>query len=771
MSIGNATLASRPTSVWMNLTPLALPVYTMTIFLSAFLLFGVQPMFTKMVMPILGGTPAVWSVAMVFFQSVLLLGYAYAHGLIRLCSPRVGAAVHLTLMAVVLMVGLPIALAGEWGSPPEQGQALWLIGVFAASVGLPFFAISANGPLLQAWFARTGHPHAGDPYFLYGASNIGSLLALLAYPFVIEQMLTLDRQSALWSSGFLALLIAIGASALFLRPGMVAGAAGKAAVAAQNPPESGHEQGASAGVTMKDRMAWIGLSLVPSALLVAATAHITTDIAAVPLLWVIPLALYLLTFSVAFRSGGQTMDRALKLAQPVLLAAIMASFSIAVSMPFYAVLALHLAFFTVSVVICHRELYARRPAVGDLTQFYFFMSLGGVIGGALTSLVAPLVFERLMEFAILTLAVLLCRADVRTRLGQFRPMAVGGALAVVLLLFALVDRNVIARGDFPVQPLVMLLILTMGLTIIWSARPVRLLISATICMLITLTVTTPPNLIERTRSFFAVHAIYKTPNGQGRYLEHGNTIHGAERWADASGAALATRPEPASYFHFGGAYHQGIEAARAARGGKFGKVAVVGLGMGSLACHSRPGETWEFFEIDPEVVRIARDKSLFRSFTECTPGAKVVVGDGRLTLAREAGGYDLIMLDAFSSASPPVHLVTKEAVAMYASKLSPGGVLIFNVSNRHMVLSHVVAGSAAASGLTTWNAKDKPGKGDFMTSLKTTVEVAVVAKSPDDVGAIARDAAWTQTEVPADFAIWTDDFSNILDPLRRKQGW
>lgn len=765
MSISNTATTASTANSSSKMTPLALPVYTVTIFLSAFLLFGVQPMFTKMVMPVLGGTPAVWSVAMVFFQSVLLLGYAYAHGLTRWLDPRVAAVVHLALMAVVLMVGLPIAFASDWGTPPEQGQALWLIGVFAASVGLPFFAVSANGPLLQAWFARTGHPHAHDPYFLYGASNIGSLLALLAYPFVIEQMLTLDRQSALWSSGFLALLIAIGASALFLRPAMKVGVAEN--VSADAVPE----QGTAAAVTMKDRMAWIGLSLVPSALLVAATAHVTNDVAAVPLLWVLPLALYLMTFSIAFRPGGETMDRVLKLTQPALLAAIMASLSIASGMPFYAILGLNLLFFTVSVIICHRELYARRPGVGDLTQFYFFMSLGGVIGGALASLVAPLVFQRLVEFSLLALAVLLCRADVRSRLGQFRPLVVGGAFAIVLLLFTMVDRSVIARGVLPVEVMVMILIVALGLTVIWSLRPVRLLVSATAGMLITLVVTTPPNLIERTRSFFAVHSIYETPNGQGRYLEHGNTIHGAERWADAKGVPLASRPEPASYFHFGGAYHEAIEQARAAHGGKFGKVAVVGLGMGSLACHSRPGETWEFFEIDPEVVRIARDKSLFRSFSECTPGAKVVLGDGRLTLAKEAGGYDLIMLDAFSSASPPVHLVTKEAVAMYASKLSPNGVLIFNVSNRHMVLSYVVAGSAREAGLTTWNRKDKPTKGDFMTSLKTSVEVAVVARNPAHVGSISRDPEWARTEVPADFRVWTDDFSNILDPLRRKQGW
>ncbi len=742
-------------------TRLALPVYTLTIFLSAFLLFGVQPMFTKMVMPTLGGTPAVWSVAMVFFQTVLLAGYAYAHGLTRWLDPRVAALVHLALMAVVLIAGLPIAFGQGWGTPPEQGQALWLIGVFTVSVGLPFFAVSANGPLLQAWFARTGHPHADDPYFLYGASNIGSLLALLSYPLVVEQMLPLAGQSALWSAGFGALMVSIAASALFLRP---------AATAAAQTAEQSDED--AAPVTMKDRLGWIGLSLVPSALLVATTTHITNEVAAVPLMWVAPLALYLVTFSVAFRAGGEKLDRVLLHVQPLLLACIIATLPVIGRVPFYALLAMNFAFFTVSVILCHRELYARRPGVAHLTQFYFFMSLGGVIGGALASLAAPVLFEGLLEFPLLVIAVLLCRADVRGWLATANPMLVAAGLAAAAAAFLLADRGVINQESLPGQVIVALFIITVVLTAFAIARPARLLVAGTTAMLVAVTVSTPSHMIERARSFFAVHSIFETPNGQGRYLQHGNTLHGAERVADASGSPLTARPEPASYFHFGGAYHQAIEQARASQGGTLGKVAVIGLGMGSLACHAKQGETWDFFEIDPEVVRIARDRQLFRSFSECTPGARAVVGDGRLTLAQEKGGYDLIMLDAFSSSSPPVHLLTKEAVAMYASKLSPDGVLIFNISNRNMVLSHVVAASAREAGLTTWHRRDAPREtGQFVKTLKTPVEVAIVARRPADVGAIAGDPAWKEAEIPADFRVWNDDFSNILDPLRRKLGW
>ncbi|MFM7403074.1 MAG: spermidine synthase [Erythrobacter sp.] len=741
---------------------LALPVYTLTIFLSAFLLFGVQPMFTKMVMPTLGGTPAVWSVAMVFFQTVLLAGYAYAHGLTRWLDARVAALVHLALMAVVLIAALPIAFGSGWGTPPEHGQALWLIGVFTVSVGLPFFAVSANGPLLQAWFARTGHPHADDPYFLYGASNIGSLLALLSYPLVVEQMLPLAEQSSMWSAGFGALLVSIAGSALFLRP--------DASRAAVRDAATGEDS--AAPVTGKDRLGWIGLSMVPSALLVATTAHVTSEVAAVPLMWVAPLALYLVTFSVAFRDGGERLNAILMRAQPLLLAAIIATLPFLRGVPFYALLAMNLAFFTVSVTLCHRELYSRRPGVAHLTQFYFFMSLGGVIGGALASLAAPLMFEGLLEFPLLVLAVLLCRADVRGWLAKTNPLWVAAGIAAAAVPFLLADRGVINQETLPTQVIVMIFIVTLVLTAFSFARPAQLMAAATTGMLVALAVSTPSHMIERTRSFFAVHSIFETTNGQGRYLQHGNTLHGAERIADSSGAPLTRRPEPASYFHFGGAYHQAIEQTRQIHGGKLGKVAVIGLGMGSLACHAKTGETWDFFEIDPEVVRIARDKQMFRSFSECTPGARTIVGDGRLTLADEPGGYDLIMLDAFSYSSPPVHLLTREAVAMYASKLAPGGMLIFNISNRNMVLSHVVAASARDAGLTTWHRKDDPKTtGDFMKTLKAPVEVAVVARRPADVGSIARDPEWTKTRVPADFRTWTDDFSNILDPLRRKLGW
>ncbi len=735
---------------------LTLPVYTLTIGLSAFLLFSVQPMFTKMVTPRLGGTPAVWSVAMVFFQSVLLLGYAYAHALTRWLEPRFGALLHIGLMGVVFAWVLPIALDPALGRPPNEGQALWLIGMFAASVGLPFFAVSANGPLLQAWFARTGHRHADDPYFLYGASNLGSFLALLAYPLVIEPTFALASQSKGWTYGFLLLGCSIALSALIL-----AGSRAPAA-ALSDPPV------ARAPVGNRDRLIWIGLAFVPSALLVATTAHLSTDIAAVPLLWVVPLALFLLTFVVAFRSGGDGVHRLMLAGQPFILAILLLVKAAGSVSPFLVTVIVYLSFFFVSVTICHRELFLRRPEAGQLTQFYFMMSLGGVLGGAFASLLAPLVFTSILEFPLLVVGALMCRPDFVPALRRFGIARAAAAGAAAIVLFVMVDRNMIGLSGLPARAVLAVVLAFVAIVGLSRGRPLRLVFVAAVGFATIQAISTSGDLKQRSRSFFAVHAVYATPSGDGNYLAHGNTIHGAERLRDASGRMLTGRPQPASYFHPGGAYATAIGSIRAARGGALGRVAVVGLGMGSLACHARPGEAWDFYEIDPEVARIARDKALFRSLSACAPDAPVIFGDGRLTLGDAPPGYDLIVLDAFSSDSIPVHLITAEALRMYASRLAPGGAIIFNVSNRHMQLEHVVAGSAADAGLKTLARKDTDDPGDFAKTLNSRAAVAVVARDLPDLGAIAADDTWQRPEIPAGFRVWTDDFSNILDPLIRK---
>ncbi|MGD9828195.1 MAG: spermidine synthase [Hyphomicrobiaceae bacterium] len=738
---------------------LVLPVFVVTIFLSAFLLFAVQPMFAKMVTPKLGGTPAVWSVAMVFFQAVLLAGYGFAHALNRTLTPRQAVLTHVGVCAVVALVGLPIAFDQTLGAPPSQGQAFWLIGVFALSVGLPFFSVSANGPLLQAWFSRSGHAHAGDPYFLYGASNLGSFAALLAYPFVIEPWLALKTQSTLWGVGFVLLAVSIAAS------GFVA-MSGSAAAGACLKPSQAREVGAAIG--WQKRLAWIALAFVPSALLVAVTAHISTDIATVPLLWVLPLALFLLTFVLAFSSRGERLHVKLLALQPAVLAVLVAIVVLPRIAPLGVVLAAHLGFFFVSAMICHGELYRRRPQASRLTEFYLYVSLGGVLGGVFASLLAPAIFNDILEYPLLIIAAALARpgllAEVR-RVGFARVAIIAGAVA---LAFVALQAG---RVVLPMLVGLGALLVLAGTIVISREAPLRLVAATVLAVLLQQLGMNGSEIVSRTRSFFAVHTVRQTEDGRARYLVHGSTVHGAEWVRTADGSPVKSRPEPASYFYRGGPYAAAIEAARQVHGGKLGRVAVVGLGMGSLACHARSGEGWEFFEIDPEVVRIARDRSVFRSFTACAPGAPVVLGDGRLTLAEAKPGYDLIILDAFSSDAVPVHLLTAEALAMYAAKLSPKGAIVFNITNRHMLLDQVVAGAAGAAGLMAWHKRDQAVLPPFAASLQARAHVAIAARRPEHVGRISADTSWSKAEAGPAGRVWTDDYSNIMDPVRRKLGW
>ncbi|HEV2000922.1 MAG TPA: class I SAM-dependent methyltransferase, partial [Xanthobacteraceae bacterium] len=380
---------------------LLLAVFTAAIFVSAALLFAVQPMFTKIVLPRLGGSPSVWSVAMVFFQAVLLAGYAYAHFLMRHAPGRVAVIVHVLVMAAATLM-LPLAIAMTWGRPPADGEALWLLGLFTVSIGLPFFALSANAPLLQAWFARTGHPAAKDPYFLYAASNIGSFLALLSYPFLIEPFARLPDQTGYWSYVFYFLIVLIAGCGLLLwqSPGRL-------------PRETDAVSGRVQAPSWQDAATWVTLAAIPSGLLVAVTAYVSTDVAAIPLLWVIPLALYLATFVIVFaRKPLIRHAHAVMIAPALVIALIVIQIFDALDYILLTVTINAAAFFFLALV-CHGELAKRRPSARYLTSFYLWMSAGGVIGGISAGLIAPHVFSWIAEYPILIVLALLCRPGLK----------------------------------------------------------------------------------------------------------------------------------------------------------------------------------------------------------------------------------------------------------------------------------------------------------------------------------------------------------------------
>jgi hypothetical protein len=739
---------------FISLIGLTLPVFAVTICLSALLLFSVQPMFAKMVLPLLGGSPGVWSVAMVFFQAMLLAGYAYAHGITRLFDPRLAVGIHLCVFALALF-SLPLALASGFGKPPADGEALWLIGLFALSIGLPFFAVAANAPLLQAWFARTKHPQANDPYFLYGASNLGSFVALLAYPVAIEPFLTLRAQSVGWSYGFVLLMT------------MIAGAGILMAVTMRPVSVSAEERPAVAP-RLHDIAGWIALAFVPSAMLIAVTSHISTDIASAPFLWVVPLAIFLATFIFTFRAGGEATHRAMVLLQPFVIAPLAIGLFGDARAFWAVVLFLDLAVLAVTAMICHRELYLKRPDPRYLTGFYLWISVGGVLGGIFSGLVAPYLFPDVWEYPILIVLALLCRPGAFD--GGWQRWAKGLAAFVVLTAILLLPR--LFGQQIPADMAVAWRIgLVAGAAyIMWNARDRMKATLATAFVLIATALYRPGFMQpETSRSFFGVHKVVENVDGRFRMLLHGTTLHGVQRLKNEDDTPAAGRPEPLTYYYKRSPIADSIAAMREQKG-RLDAVAVVGLGTGSMACHALAGERWRYFEIDPAVVRLARDPEKFRFLSECGGGNDIVLGDARLTLAEQRERFDLIVLDAFSSDVVPVHLLTKEALGQYLGSLKEGGAIVFHISNRYLELASVVAEVGATHGLTTIVRRDNTVTADERRrNLYTGSVVAVVARSEGDIARLATRPGWRPQVADGSVTPWTDDYSNILAAIWRLQ--
>jgi hypothetical protein len=726
-------------------------LFAATLFASALLLFAVQPMFTKMVLPKLGGAPSVWSVAMVFFQGALLIGYAYAHLLARTLGVGQGALVHLGVLAAAALT-LPIGIAQGFGVPPSEGVGLWLVGLFAASIGLPFAALSASAPLLQSWFAASGHPQARNPYVLYAASNLGSFAALLAYPLALESLLTLRAQAWVWSVGFAGLAVLIATAAIV------------AARGANDPVVA--RAASSARPTWRARLAWTALAAIPAGLVIAVTAYISTDIAAAPLLWVLPLALYLLTFVAVFRDKPWfSHDLVVKIV-PFVVAPLAITLLGGDREYWLATMALNLLALFVLALACHGEVYARRPEPARLTEFYLWTSLGGVIGGIFAGLLAPHLFNQTYEYPILVVAALFAlpgalSGTVRGFLRRFWPAP--AAAALVVLLYFIFDLRLPPQAGLYLQ---IVLVLLVGLMLLQRGDAARFAALAIVGFVVTGFWQPGLRVIETTRSFFGVHRVVETTTGTHRLLVHGNTIHGAERMREADGTPTQGRPEPLTYYYFGGPISEVTAAARTAQG-RLNHVAVVGLGAGSLACHRHEGETWTFLEIDPEVVRLARDPNTFRFLSSCAPSAPVVLGDARLTLAASAQQFDLIILDAFSSDAIPTHLLTREALRGYLARLNPHGILLVHISNRHLELARVVAAVGATEGLVTFVKTDrKPTQ--FAIDLRAAAMVAVLARSEPDLGALPRADGWEKTESHA-VVPWTDDYSDIIGAMLRKK--
>jgi hypothetical protein len=731
-----------------------LQVFAATIFLSAFLLFSVQPVFAKMVLPKLGGSPSVWAVSMCFFQAVLLAGYCYAHALNRYAPGRQGAMIHLALMALAILA-LPFGLPAN-AAPPAGDAYLWLIATLAAGVGIPFFMVSANAPLLQSWFARSGHPHAADPYFLYGASNFGSLLALLSYPVLIEPNLGLSAQAGVWTTGFvmLAALIAMSAIAALVLPAN-ADAATPVAQARQLAP-----------LSARQRAKWVALAFVPSGLLTAFTTHLTTDIASAPFLWVLPLAAFLATFIVVFRDEPLVPDHYIANTMAPLVVMALLALTMPPSEGNLSMVAFSALAFLVVTLHCHRELYKRRPDAGHLTEFYLWMSLGGVLGGMFASLLAPQIFNTVLEYPLLYIAAMACQPGLWQRPDAAQARAFG-RLAVAA--GAVVTTAALLAAAYPgiTEHILKLTIMAAAVgAAVWrlDARRSALMCIAAFACLMTISKGIVP--LSSERSFFGV--VHVAPDGEGRFraMLHGTTLHGAERVLADDGSKV-THPQPITYYHASAPLARGIELARAATGrdGASFSVGVVGLGVGAMACHARANEHWRFYEIDPLVVKVASNPKNFTYLSRCPPSDGIIVGDARLTLEAESKArFDYLVIDAFSSDAVPVHLMTREAIAMYLDLLKPSGVLSLHVSSRFMDLPNVgsiTAGSLPGVHVAVVETRFALSSLDVMNS-----KVVFVSRSE---GAIKKALALPGARLPMALPItpWSDDYSDVMGAIWR----
>jgi hypothetical protein len=750
-----------------------LAVFTICLFASAFLLFLVEPMVAKMVLPLVGGTSAVWATSVLFFQTVLLIGYGYSHWLAMRLQWRWQALLHGLLLFAPLFV-LPIHLIPGWNPPTSGSPALWLVLLLSVTVGLPFFVLSTTSPLIQYWFSRTGHSHAQDPYFLYRASNLGSALGLLSYPALIEPHLGLHAQADLWRDGYFAFLLVAALCLVAVAWSRSLG------VSAPSPtptlPLAGEGEGLAAEreITWRRRLRWVLLAAVPSTWMLAVTSYFTTVIRPIPLLWVIPLALYLFSFAIVFARRPLVSRYWLNRLFPFYALPVLGMVLLGGSGPFLLLAVLHFGAFFLGALLCHGELAADRPSARHLTEFYWWLAVGGATGGLLTALVAPLVFNDFFEYPLAIIGAALLRpalargGGTRSRIADFwLPAAL---LAGLLLLSGLLSvtgvlgrlNQVALAGSTTASDLVRVLVvfaIPAAISAAFTFRPTRFgLATAAMFLLALLPLGSQPVIFQQ-RDFYGVHKVVTDPAATRHALIDGGTIHGLQLLDPQK------RDLPASYYSSSGPVGDLFAAEQAVDANW--SVAMIGLGAGAMACYAQPQQSWTFYEIDPLVAQIARDPSLFTFLRDCTPKAQIVLGDGRLTMAKAPDqSYDLIVLDAFGSDSVPVHLITREAIQMYLAKLRPGGVLLFNISNKYVNLAAVLAGEAANLSLVGYQRVDTDVSNAQAAAGKYPSGWLVMAPAAGNLAGIPSQAGWRVLQANPNDPVWTDDFSDVLSVTR-----
>jgi hypothetical protein len=799
--------------------------FAATLFVSAFLLFLVQPMVGKMVLPLLGGTPAVWSTCMVFFQALLLAGYTYAHTTPRRFGLWRQSLLHLFVLALPLVaMGIMVVVTGSpvnaIRSLAPQGTEYPFFGIVVlllVMIGLPFFVVATSAPLLQSWFSKVGHRSSADPYFLYAASNLGSLLALIAYPAVIEPSLTLAHQAWLWAAGYLLLIV------------LTAGCARRLWDARRGQKEVYGDKGKlTPRPPLTDRLRWLALAFVPSSLMLGVTQYAAIDIASIPLLWIIPLGLYLMTFIIAFGRHPEWLPRVTELLGPVFILMLIFLMLTGLKPPsFNFDLFLHFLVFTMVALFCHVELAQRRPSAEHLTEFYLWVSLGGVFGGLFNALISPLIFRDLTEYPLVLIAAgLLLPARDESRSARsfafdlITPVILAGVVMVLYLCFfddfpawlsypgrqwfdehcpSLVDawKSLVTKLDLAVnwtsdhlakwtkqlltiEPASLQKLSVFGLPALvafyFVDRPLRFGLSVLAIWLVGQATINYSSPIHQERSFFGVLKVQfekregNGPNGEGEYhfhkLVHGGTTHGSQFWDPALDI-------PLTYYHQTGpvglvfdAFKDGPKAKK--------NFAFIGLGTGSLAAYGKPGMKVTIYEIDPAVRRLSTNSDYFTFYNDCKADKQIVMGDARLMIETAPdGAYDVIFVDAFSSDAIPVHLLTKESIALYLRKLAPDGIIMLHISNRYLRLQPVCARlmqEHRLAGVIDYDNYTAPWLGKLpaqWVALARSKEhfgpmLTQMCQDVDKNDQVIERQAWSELEVPKDAPLWTDDFSNLL---------
>lgn len=729
---------------------------------SAFLLFSVEPLIGRVVLPVFGGTPAVWATTLFFFQAVLLLGYLYGHLSVTRLGLRRGAIVH---VALILCAAASLLIAPTRAADlrnPAIPDVLNLIGMLGLTIGLPAFVLTTTTPLVSAWYAASRGAHDpdddGDAYWLYALSNAGSLLALLAYPFVVEPRLGLSSQRGVWAIGFVLFGLAIaGCAAWAIRHGRVALAASVetyGAIAAR-----------ATAITWRRRATWLLLAAVPSGLLSAVTTFIATDLVSAPLLWLAPLAIYLTTFIVAFSARGRRLVPAAILAAPAAVTLLWIPYGSAGGWPILPLVLVMYGGLAVVAAALHGRLALDRPSATHLTEFYLTISIGGALASAFVALIAPVIFPGIWEFPILLVLALAALAVSRPRVRQherttptrrrgldFSPFLTGArgragpyaVVAIVLGLFLIRDSSLATEAGIR-------WLLVGGLILLVGARAVFLTVSTAVVLALAVLVLQPA-VIYRDRSFFGVTEVLRPAGATQTTLMNGTTVHGIQS-TDPAKAQL-----PTAYYNRVGPF--GDVFRMAAADGKPKTIGIVGLGAGAMTGYLEPGWSMTYYEIDPVVTKVASDPRFFTFLSAATSRPEIVIGDARLSLQSVPDAqFDLLFIDAFSSDAVPTHLLTTEAYALYERVLKPGGLVITHIPNRYYDLAPAVAAALDAQHLA---GAIRVFPGDRIAGATPTI-LTVGTTSATDLGPLLT-AGWQRLtpSVPP----MTDDYMDVLRFLR-----